>query len=613
MSIFPPHHLHPPSTEPRQVAEQWLKDFSDSLASKSPAADLFLEGSYWRDIISLTSDLRTFHSFSKGIKPFLDARSDLLVPDSLTLIVDHELKKPTITTIFPDLVLLQFGFTFRVSYGGIGTGIGRLAYTGEEKGGVNGWKLYTMFTCLDKLDGSVEKVGSNRSNIPIVEPWDQVRRKQVEFEDRDPDVLIIGGGHVGLEVAARLKGLDIRALVIEKNPHIGDNWRNRYESLAIHDTIWYDNPPYLSFPSSWPVFCSGGKLANFLESYAETLELAVWTSTEVVGNAIWDAKDHMWSVKLKRGGGNGGREEETTRTVKVRHLVFATGFGGGVPNVPKIPGVERFKGKVYHSSEFKSGREHRGEKAFIIGACNSAFDIAQNFIRHGVDVTMYQRSSTYIISATGVAMLLGATYNESTIHDLEWIDRANAAIPNVVVEEIQKRVVPAFMNSVDKEIITGLENVGFKTNAVGAIALGFGRGGGYYIDVGGCQDVIDGKIKFISGAGGGIKEFSDSGDGIVFQDGSKIEGVDVVVFATGFGKTKDSISPILGPEHTAKLPDKFWGLDEEGEMNGIWRVGVGEVEGVSVCVGNLAMARHMSEALAVQIKGKMEGILPGRY
>jgi cation diffusion facilitator CzcD-associated flavoprotein CzcO len=57
------------------------------------------------------------------------------------------------------------------------------------------------------------------------------------FVDSDPVAIIIGGGQSGLEVAARLKALDVPSLVLEQNPRIGDNWRNRYETLCLHDPV----------------------------------------------------------------------------------------------------------------------------------------------------------------------------------------------------------------------------------------------------------------------------------------------------------------------------------------------------------------------------------------
>ena len=70
-------------------------------------------------------------------------------------------------------------------------------------------------------------------------------------------------------MAARLKQLGVETLIVDRNPRIGDNWRNRYHQLVLHDSVWYvvltglesaanirrryDHMPYLKFPPNWPV------------------------------------------------------------------------------------------------------------------------------------------------------------------------------------------------------------------------------------------------------------------------------------------------------------------------------------------------------------------------
>ena len=63
------------------------------------------------------------------------------------------------------------------------------------------------------------------------------RSKEMDFADSDPVAIIIGGGQSGLEIAARLKALDVPSVVLEKNSRIGDSWRNRYEALCLHDPV----------------------------------------------------------------------------------------------------------------------------------------------------------------------------------------------------------------------------------------------------------------------------------------------------------------------------------------------------------------------------------------
>ncbi|OJA11568.1 hypothetical protein AZE42_07114 [Rhizopogon vesiculosus] len=77
------------------------------------------------------------------------------------------------------------------------------------------------------------------------------------------------------------------------------------------------------------------------------------------------------------------------------------------PKIPDIPGKASFKGSAVHSSQFTSAANYIGKKAVVVGACTSGHDIAQDFFNHDFDVTMYQRSSTFVITAQTVAKILG--------------------------------------------------------------------------------------------------------------------------------------------------------------------------------------------------------------
>ena len=67
-----------------------------------------------------------------------------------------------------------------------------------------------------------------------------------------------------------------------------------------------------------------------MENYADVLDLNYWTSSKVI-KASQDAND-MWHVAVQKGDGS-------TRTLVVKHLVFATGYWGGDPYIPQYPGM----------------------------------------------------------------------------------------------------------------------------------------------------------------------------------------------------------------------------------------------------------------------------------
>ena len=186
---------------------------------------------YWRDVLALTWDFRTFEGTPK-IKQFLvDRLSKSKTISNIQLHNGSQLVKP-----YPDLAWIQLSFSFETQFG-LGSGIVRLVPI--STGGPNPdsnvvWKAHSIFTNLDDLKGFPEKIGALRNHQPNHGHW-EAEREKARLED--PAVLIIGGGHSGLAVAARLKALGIPAIVIEKNERIGDNWRTRYEALCLHDPV----------------------------------------------------------------------------------------------------------------------------------------------------------------------------------------------------------------------------------------------------------------------------------------------------------------------------------------------------------------------------------------
>ena len=90
------------------------------------------------------------------------------------------------------------------------------------------------------------------------------------------------------------------------------------------------------------------------------------------------------------------------------------------------------------------------------------------------------------------------------------------------------------------------------------------RGGGYYIDVGCSQLIIDGKIK-MKQSPDGISGFNERG--LILKDGSKLDA-DIVVLATGYDNMRTTVRKVLGDGIADRLVD-VWDLDEQGELNGV--------------------------------------------
>lgn len=156
---------------------------------------------------------------------------------------------------------------------------------------------------------------------------------------------------------------------------------------------------YLPFPPNWPQFTPKDKLGDWFEAYASIMELNVWMQTSLVSAEYNDAAAE-WSVTLSR-------DNDAQRTLRPRHVVWCTGHSGEA-RIPTFPGQESFQGTLYHGSQHRDASELdvRGKKVVVVGTGNSGHDIAQNYYENGADVTMLQRSGTYVLTADkGVFMM----------------------------------------------------------------------------------------------------------------------------------------------------------------------------------------------------------------
>jgi len=60
--------------------------------------------------------------------------------------------------------------------------------------------------------------------------------------------------------------LGVNALIIDRNERVGDNWRQRYHQLVLHDPVWYDHLPYINFPAKYVYSQASLPLSEFLTS-----------------------------------------------------------------------------------------------------------------------------------------------------------------------------------------------------------------------------------------------------------------------------------------------------------------------------------------------------------
>src|SRR3954468_5950782 len=401
-----------PAAELAEAAAACLTRFEGPLSHPDAARlkTLFHPDSHWRDVLALTWDIGTVSGADAVVRE-LTAHAGRAAPRNFRIDPARAAPRKVARAGTPSIEAM---FKFETAQGR-GNGIVRLIPDADEGGAPKAW---TLLTTLEELKGHEEQLGTARPRGEAYSRdfrgpnWLDLRKSAAEYTDRDPVVLVVGGGQAGLSIAARLKQLNVDALIVDREARIGDNWRTRYHALTLHNQVQVNHLPYMPFPPNWPTYIPKDKLANWFEAYVEAMELNYWTSTEFAGGA-YDEAAGRWKVELRRPDG-------TTRTLHPKHVVLATGVSG-IQNWPDIPSLKNFAGTVLHSSQYDDGENWKAKRAIVIGTGNSGHDIAQDLYSSGADVTLVQRSPTLITNIEPSAQLAYEAYNEGTLDDNDLI------------------------------------------------------------------------------------------------------------------------------------------------------------------------------------------------
>jgi len=567
----------------------WLSQFEKALSTvdDSLLASLFHADSHWRDVLALTWRIETV-SGSQAVAAALRARQR--TPSRFAIASDRTPPR-TVTRAGRETVEAIFSFE---TADGRGDGVVRL--TPDAAGGLKCW---TLLTALEELKGHEEHVGKARPHGESYSRdfrgpnWLDLRQAAASYSNRDPEVLVVGGGQAGLSIAARLSQLGVDALIVDRLPRIGDNWRTRYHALTLHNQVQVNHLPYMPFPPNWPTYIPKDKLAGWFAAYVESLELNYWPSTEFEGGR-YDERDGRWTVSLRTADG-------ARREMRPRHIVMATGVSG-IPNVPEIPSLKDFAGTVLHSSRYDDGDNWRGKSAIVIGTGNSGHDIAQDLQSSGATVTLVQRSPTLIVNIEPSAQLPYALYDEGP--SLEDCDLITVATPL----ELGKKSHVMFTErarKLDEKLLAGLERIGFRLD-FGEDGTGWQfkyltRGGGYYFNVG-CSDLlVEGKVRLVQFAD--IERFV--ADGARLRSGETLKA-DLVVLATGYKGQEALVAKLFGAA-VAERVGPIWGFGESQELRNMFcRT---PQPGLWFIAGSLAQCRIYSKYLALQIKALETGVL----
>jgi hypothetical protein len=209
-------------------------------------------------------------------------------------------------------------------------------------------------------------------------------------------ICVIGAGPSGIAAAKNCIAAGLDVVVFEKNTVVGGNWV--FSSSTGHSSV-YENTHIISsrdwseyedypMPAHYPEYPHHSQLQAYFASYARHFLVQERIRFSHTVNSVKKLGANHWQVDFLDA-------QQQPHTEYFTHMMVANGHHWN-PNWPQIPG--EFAGKYMHSHDFKGvADDWRGKRVLVIGAGNSACDVAIEAARVCAPVHMSMRSPQWFI------------------------------------------------------------------------------------------------------------------------------------------------------------------------------------------------------------------------
>ena len=208
-------------------------------------------------------------------------------------------------------------------------------------------------------------------------------------------VVIIGAGLAGLAASIQLTRLGIPHVVIERNAGVGGTWWvNDYPECRVDVASHHYQYSFMKHYPWKHLFATQPELVAYAEEVVERYGLKpnICLETTLTG-AKWDDGTKTWQITLRR---PDGRNE----TITTNAIISAAGLFNA-PKMPDIPGLDTFKGKMFHTTQWDHSYDYRGKQVGQIGVGSTGAQLMPEIARKASHLTVFQRSPQWVSDIAG--------------------------------------------------------------------------------------------------------------------------------------------------------------------------------------------------------------------
>uniref|UniRef100_A0A8C8SE49 Flavin-containing monooxygenase n=1 Tax=Pelusios castaneus TaxID=367368 RepID=A0A8C8SE49_9SAUR len=323
-------------------------------------------------------------------------------------------------------------------------------------------------------------------------------------------VAVIGAGVCGLSSIKCCLDEGLEPTCFEQSGDIGGLWRfevglnfsapdHIYKSVIINSSkemMCFSDFP---IPAEFPNFMHNSKIMEYFRMYAEHFDLLKYihfkTTVVTVAKRLDFPITGQWDVVTE----TEGKQESAI----FDGVMVCTGHhtNAHLP-LDSFPGIEKFTGRYFHSRDYKSPQEFSGKRAIVIGIGNSGADLAVELSHTAEQVFLSTRQGAWIVKRTGED-----GYPSDTAYITHYMEFLRCIVPLSLLNYLAEKKLNANFN----HEIYGLQPSQHPTVSDGLP-----------------NRIISGKVLVKPN----IREFTNTG--AIFEDGTREEDIDVVVFATGY-------------------------------------------------------------------------------
>ncbi|WP_309573439.1 NAD(P)/FAD-dependent oxidoreductase, partial [Deinococcus sp.] len=175
------------------------------------------------------------------------------------------------------------------------------------------------------------------------------------------DSVVIGAGSAGLAAAYWLQRCGLSFTVLEAGAAATGSWPAYYRSLTLFTPARHSALPGLPFPGDPERYPSRDDMAAYLQTYA--------------GHFAFPVEAHAEVIDVRRQAGHFTVTMRDGRRWAARSVVAASGTFRR-PHMPELPGMDSTLVKLLHSAQYRDPEPYAGRRVIVVGAGNSAAQIA---------------------------------------------------------------------------------------------------------------------------------------------------------------------------------------------------------------------------------------------